>query len=419
MKLRLLLVLAGLGTVAPLATDMYLPSFPELAVDLNASATTIQLTLSAFMLGLAGGQLLLGTLSDRWGRKGLLVAGTAVLAASSVLCAVAPNVEVLVVARLLQGLSGSAGMVVGRAVAADLTHGNETARIYSILAVIGGVAPALAPAAGALIAYGFGWRGIFVVMTGLALLMFLGAVFVVPESLPAGRRHRDGGVGDAARLARGILTDRQFLGYGLIGWFAFGAMFSYISASSFVVQQVLGLSAAVYTLIFGINAAAMTAVGIAGTAVLRRVSPRRVLRVGLVVLASGVTLLVVAALAGLAHPAFVLPGFGLVAVSMSLIIGNATALAVQRARHAAGTALALIGCVQFAVAALVSPLVSLSGEGSIVAMALTMAGCLVLVLLGYSLTRGPEEVDQLSPQRSGDHTHDARAIDPSTGHQRH
>jgi len=186
----LLVVLALLSALAPFATDMYLPAFPTMTGDLNASATSIQLTLTAFFVGLAAGQLVFGPLSDRVGRIRPLVIGSILLILASIATALAPTVAVLIAARFVQGLTGAAGMVVGRAIVSDLAVGKPAARAFSLMMVVSGIAPVVAPFVGSLLVGPIGWRGVLWVVTGLSILMLAAVLLVVRESHPAARRAR-------------------------------------------------------------------------------------------------------------------------------------------------------------------------------------------------------------------------------------
>jgi DHA1 family bicyclomycin/chloramphenicol resistance-like MFS transporter len=184
----LLVVLALLSAVAPVATDLYLPAFPAMTAELQASATAVQLTLTAFLLGLTFGQLMFGPLSDRLGRRRPLIVGALLCVVASVLAATAPNIGVLIAARFAQGFTGAAGMVIGRAVISDLTSGKTAGRAFSLMMIVGGVAPVIAPFAGGMLVDSLGWRGILWVVCAIAVAMLISIVFVVRESHPEKRR---------------------------------------------------------------------------------------------------------------------------------------------------------------------------------------------------------------------------------------
>ncbi|CCW12057.1 multidrug resistance transporter, Bcr/CflA family [Rhodococcus aetherivorans] len=370
--LPMLFGLALLSATAPLATDMYLPGLPVMSESLGTSTVGIQLTLTTFMAGLGVGQLIVGPLSDGWGRRRLLLAGTVVLALSSALCATAPTVEVLIAARLIQGFSGGTGIVLARAVIADRARGNEAARLFSVMMIIGGVAPIVAPLLGGVLLGPIGWRGIFWVLTGLAVLMIVAVLTVVPETLPPERRH-SGGLAMLARNFGTVIGNRRFVGYAATFALGFGAMFSYISASPFVVQEVLGMTPGQFSLIFAANSVGLVAGNIVNTRLIGRFEVRDLLRYGVTQMLTAGVLLVLAVLVADTNRWLVLPLLFLVVSSLGFVMGNATALAQGQVPKAAGTGSAVMGASQFGLAALVSPLVGLGGEDTALPMALAIA----------------------------------------------
>ncbi|WP_308192984.1 MFS transporter [Mycobacterium sp. PSTR-4-N] len=231
-----LAVLALLTAVGPLSVDLYLPTLPAMAGEFGADASRMQLTLLGFMVGMAVGQLV-GPLSDRWGRHRLLIAGTLLSTAAGAACALAPSLEVLVGCRILQGLGGAAGVVLSRAIVADRSEGASAAGAFSLMMIINGAAPIVAPLIGGSVAGIIGWRGIFWILAALSALMVLGATIVLSETCPAAARSERAGAG-----ILGVLGNRSFLGCALTFAFGFSVMFAFISASPFVLQNVLGLS---------------------------------------------------------------------------------------------------------------------------------------------------------------------------------
>ncbi|MFG1921039.1 multidrug effflux MFS transporter [Cryptosporangium sp. NPDC048952] len=387
------LVLALLSAIAPLATDMYLPGFPTMADELGTDAASVQLTLTTFMAGLAIGQLVIGPLSDRWGRRRPLLIGAAVCVIASALCAVAPNVGALIAFRFLQGFAGAAGVVLGRAIVADTVRGAAAARIFSVLMTIGGIAPVVAPLLGGALLGPVGWRGVFVVLTVLALVMLAGSFFVLRESLPASAR-QGGGLAATFRGARTVLSNRQFLGYTLAFVFSFGTLFGYISASPFVLQTVFGLSSGWFSVAFAANAAGVTVASLLNARLVGRFGPRRLLVLGLGSLATWSFLLFVLAVTGTLALWSVLVLLWLTIFSLGFVMGNATSLAIAQTPSAAGTGSAVIGAGQFALAAVVSPLVGLGGEGTAVPMAIVMVVSAVVSVLALAfLTRGATSRD--------------------------
>ncbi|ANP54691.1 DHA1 family bicyclomycin/chloramphenicol resistance-like MFS transporter [Streptomyces griseochromogenes] len=386
------LVLGGLTATPPLAMDMYLPSLPEVTRSLHAPAATVQLTLTACLAGMALGQLVVGPMSDRWGRRRPLLSGLAVYLLATALCAVAPNVETLVAFRLAQGLSGAAGIVIARAVVRDLYDGVAMARFFSTLMLISGLAPIVAPLIGGQILRVTDWRGVFVVLTvvgaALAALVWLR----LPETLPPAERPHSrlrpsgvtpigGGVGEALRAMRGLLADLPFTGYMLTGGFAFAALFAYISASPFVIQEIYGASPQTFSLLFGLNSVGLMIAGqVNGKVLVGRVSLDKVLATGLalIVLATTALLLMTAGAFGEVGLAPVAAALFVLMSAMGLTLPNAQSLALLRTRHAAGSASALLGASSFLVGAVASPLVGVAGERTAVPMALVqLAGALV------------------------------------------
>ncbi|MGX2997563.1 multidrug effflux MFS transporter [Streptomyces sp. JNUCC 64] len=365
------LVLGGLTALPPLSMDMYLPALPQVTGVLGASAATVQLTLTACLAGMALGQLVVGPMSDKWGRRRPLMIGMLVYVLATAACAVAPTVETLIVFRLVQGLAGSAGIVIARAVVRDLYEGVAMARFFSTLMLISGVAPIIGPVIGAQVMRFTDWRGVFWVLAVVGVLLTLLVRFRLPETLEPARRH-GGGVLAALRTMRGLLADKPFAGHTLAGGFSFAALFAYVSASPFVVQEIYGASPQTFSLLFGLNSVGLVIMGqINGRLLVGRVSLDRVLTAGLTVIA-------LAALALLLITAGVFGETGLVPVAtalfvlmsaMGLVLPNTNTLALQRAGHAAGSASALIGTSSFLIGAIASPLVGIAGEDTAVPLA--------------------------------------------------
>ncbi|MFJ9720055.1 multidrug effflux MFS transporter [Streptomyces sp. NPDC101213] len=376
------LVLGGLTATPPLAMDMYLPSLPEVTDALRAPAATVQLTLTACLAGMALGQLVVGPMSDRWGRRRPLLAGLAVYVVATALCALAPTVELLVACRLAQGLSGAAGIVIARAMVRDLYDGVAMARFFSTLMLISGVAPVVAPLIGGQILRVTDWRGVFVVLTAVGLLLAVLVAARLPETLPAAERH-SGGVGEALRSMRGLLADPPFAGYLLTGGFAFAALFAYISASPFVIQEIYGASPQTFSLLFGVNSVGLVVVGqVNGRVLVGRVRLERVLAAGLgvVVLAAAALLLMAAGVFGAVGLVPVAAALFVLMSAMGVVLPNAQTLALLRVRHSAGSASALLGTTSFAIGAVASPLVGVAGEGTAVPMAVVQLAAAVLAV---------------------------------------
>ncbi|MFJ4967635.1 multidrug effflux MFS transporter [Streptomyces sp. NPDC088755] len=371
------LVLGGLTALPPLSMDMYLPALPAVTDALGAPAATIQLTLTACLAGMALGQLVVGPMSDRWGRRGPLLLGMVVYVIATAMCALAPSAGLLIGFRLLQGLAGAAGIVIARAVVRDLYDGVEMARFFSTLMLISGVAPIIAPLIGGQVMRFTDWRGIFVVLTGVGFVLTLVVWKWLHETLEPGSRHT-GGVGEALRTMRGLLADRVFTGYMVTGGLAFAVLFAYISASPFVVQEIYGASPQTFSLLFGLNSVGLIAVGqINGKLLVGRISLDKVLGCGLavIVLSALALLLMTTGVFGEVGLVPVAAGLFVLMSAMGVAMPNTNAQALMRTKHAAGSASALLGTSSFLIGAIASPLVGIAGEDTAVPMALVQVVC--------------------------------------------
>jgi DHA1 family bicyclomycin/chloramphenicol resistance-like MFS transporter len=292
-------------------------------------------------------------------------------ALASLLCALAPSVPVLVVLRLIQGTAGAAGIVIARAVVRDVYEGNDVARFFALTMLVNGLAPILAPLIGGQILRFTSWRGVFLVLTAIGVFLLVASAFGLSETLPPERR-RSGGIGDTLITFRRLAADRLFEGYALSSGLAMGAMFTYISGSPFVLEDIYGISPQAFGLFFGTNALGIVLLGQLSGRLVGRVESRGLLIAGLGIALAGSFLLLAAVLLGLGL-AGVLPGFFLVVASVGLISPNATALALADHAHEAGSASALVGLLSFAIGAAVAPLAGLGGTHTAVPMAVVIA----------------------------------------------
>ena len=349
----LLVALAALAAVAPLATDTYLPAFAQMADDLDVSASSVQLTMTTFLVGVALGQLSIGVLSDRFGRRPLLLWGSVLALVASVCTVVAPALPFLLVARFFQGLGGAAGMVLGRAVISDRSRGITATRALSLVMAIQGIAPVVAPILGGALVDVIGWRGILAVVAGFTGLLVLMVALWVPESLPAERRH-DGGMRILLDGTRELARDHVLV--------------------RLVLSNVLGMGTAPYTAVFGLCGATVTVTIAVAASLVRRFPQTRQVRVGLLTGLVVDVVLAAVCLVRLRGPVDGPERMPLLVVVIALLLvhvvclglsmGNVPAIALDRTGRWAGTGSALLGFIQFVVGGLVSPLVGLTGEAS-------------------------------------------------------
>ncbi|MFD0481444.1 multidrug effflux MFS transporter [Kineococcus sp. GCM10028916] len=381
-----LLPLAVVVGIAPLATDMYIPALPAIAADLGTSTSAVQLSLTAFLVAFAVGQLLIGPISDAVGRRPLLLAGTTAFAVASVVCALAPDPVTLVAARLLQGLAGAAGSVVGRAVVTDVLQGAARARTISSLAAINALGPVLAPLLGAALLLVGEWRLMFVALACLGLVLAASVKLTFRETLPPHRRASGVGLRASAARMGTLLRIPRFSAYLVTSCCATAGFFAYIATSSFVFQSEFGFSEPAYTLVFATNASCM----IASTLVFRRLVRRHdedvLLSIGLSVAAVGSLGVLTAALLG-AGPGPVWACLAVVTGAWGFVITGSATRTQALGQALPGTAAALQGGLAFGVGGLGTPLAGALG-GTAVAMGAVMAsGLTVAVVIQLVATR--------------------------------
>ncbi|WP_415923762.1 multidrug effflux MFS transporter [Streptomyces scabiei] len=382
-RVPLVLILGSLTALGPLTIDLYLPALPQVSVDLQISQAVTQLTLTAFMIGIALGQLVIGPLSDTLGRRRPLLIGLSMYVVAGALCALAPNATVLIGMRLVQGLAGAAGIVIARAVVRDLYDGLGAARLLSSLMLVSGTAPILAPVLGAQLLRLTSWRGVFVALTLLGLVVLAATAILLTETLPAHRRRR-GGLSDTLRTMRDLVADSHFTGYLLTGSLGFAALFAYIAGSSFTLQEVYGASPQTYSLLFALNSIGLVVTGqLNGTLLLGRFPSQRILATGLAVLGAAGTALVLLTTSTHAGLPWIALALFLTACPVGMILPTTTALSLQRAPHAAGSASALLGTTQFLMGAVAPALTGLGGQGTALPMALSVLALALTAALTF------------------------------------
>lgn len=384
---KLTVILGVLAAFGPLSIDMYLPGLPSIAQEFGTETAAAQQTLSIFFVGLALGQVLYGPLADRLGRRQPLLFGCAMYALASVGCALTTSIPSLMALRFLQALGGSAGVVIGRSVVRDLFDPRESARMFSFLVLVMGIAPITAPLIGGQLLVAFGWRAIFLTLGVFGLLCLAMVWFWLEESLPVERRVREG-MGAAVRTYGRLLVDGRFMGFALAGGLASAAMFAYISGSPFVFIELNGVPPQFFGFLFGMNALGLIAASQLNRVLLERYTSLQLLTVALAVTAGSALLLLAITAAGLGGFVGMLVLLFVCIASTGMVGPNATALAMAPYGRQAGSASAVLGATQFMAGALAGALVGILANGTALPMVGTIALCGVgafLVLQGVAL----------------------------------
>ena len=361
------ILLGFLSAVGPLSTDMYLPAFPDIEASLGGRPGTAQITLATWFAGLAIGQVTQGTLSDRYGRRTPLIAGTLLYAVASAGCALAPNLATLATLRFISAFGASASMVIPRAIIRDLADGHAAARLMSRLMLVMGAAPILAPTLGGLILGvappPYGWHAIFWFTTTYGAVGCALVYFLMPDTLAQSHRIKLGMGGIATRFVN-LLQDRTFLAFALTGGFAMFGMFAYIGGSSPVFIQHFGFTPTRYGMLFGASAGMFIVATQINPRILPRFGAPRIIRIALVAYLAAAAFMLVFALAGRGGPLAVVLPIMLALFTMGFIIPNTTVGALSRHATQAGSASALMGTLQFSLAACSGLLVGLLTDGT-------------------------------------------------------
>ncbi len=385
-RLVYVLVLGALTALGPFTVDMYLPAFPLIEADLDVSAAAVQLTLTATMLGFAVGQLFMGPWSDRVGRRLPLILATSVHVAASLGVFLSPSIEWLFVFRVLQGAGAAAGGVVAMAVVRDLFGGLPLVRMLSRLALVSGLAPILAPVVGSQLLLVLPWRGMFAVLALYGLLVVVASAVFIVETLPPARRV-DLGHSTTRERYRALFTDRIFVGVAIIAAMTFSGIFAYLSSSSFLFQDVYGLGAQEYGLLFAINSVGVFA-GVQTSAFLARyIGPQWILAGALTLLALTASAIVLLDRLGGGFAGIVIP-LWLFIFACGLTFPCTQVLALAQHGSEAGTAASLLGALNFGIAGLISPIVGLFGIDNAVPMGTLMgASALVSIIVLWVVVR--------------------------------
>ena len=374
----LVIFLGMLTAITPLATDLYLPALPIMPGELNTTASNIQMTIGVMTFGVAIGQLFGGPISDTMGRKLPLIIGNLLCVISGIICAYAPSIEILLLGRFLQGLTGSVGVVISKAIARDFASGQELTKLFALLMMVNGLAPVLAPLVGGQLLLFTTWRVIFVILALFSTILLVGS-FLFRESLPKEKRIT-GGIGTAVKNYIKLIKDKPFLGQTLIQLFAFGAFFSYISGSSFVYQNIFQLSAQEFSYLFGINSCGIILASAISGRISNVITSKQLLTFSLWQLTIGSLLFLVAML--LEWPLIPVTIILFFTVCTVSLFGSASfSMAMTSYGKMAGSASAILGFASMFAAGIVSPLVGIGGDHTGIPMGITMLVCAALSLL--------------------------------------
>ena len=374
----LVVFLGMLTAITPLATDLYLPALPIMPDELNTTASNIQMTIGIMTFGVAFGQLFGGPISDTMGRKLPLIVGNLLCVISGIICAFAPSIEILLLGRFLQGLTGSVGVVIAKAIARDFASGQELTKLFALLMMVNGLAPVLAPLIGGQLLLFTTWRVIFVILAVFSAILLVGSL-VFRESLPKEKRVT-GGVDVAIKNYITLIKDKPFLGQTLIQLFAFGGFFAYISGSSFVYQNIFNLSTQEFSYLFGINSCGIVLASAISSRVSNIITAKQLLTFSLWQLTIGSLLFLIAMIFEWSLiPVTTILFFTVCTVSL---FGSASfSMAMTNYGKMAGSASAILGFASMFAAGIVSPLVGIGGDHTGVPMGITMLVCAVLSLL--------------------------------------
>ena len=374
----LVVFLGMLTAITPLATDLYLPALPIMPGELNTTASNIQMTIGIMTFGVALGQLFGGPISDTMGRKLPLIVGNLLCVISGIICAFAPSIEILLLGRFLQGLTGSVGVVIAKAIARDFASGQELTKLFALLMMVNGLAPVLAPLIGGQLLLFTTWRVIFVILAVFSAILLAGSL-LFRESLPKEKRVT-GGIGVAVKNYLTLIQDKPFLGQTLIQLFAFGGFFAYISGSSFVYQNIFNLSAQEFSYLFGINSCGIVLASAISSRVSNVITAKQLLTFSLWQLTIGSLLFLIAMIFEWSLiPVTTILFFTVCTVSL---FGSASfSMAMTNYGKMAGSASAILGFASMFAAGIVSPLVGIGGDHTGIPMGITMLVCAVLSLL--------------------------------------
>jgi len=380
---RLALLLGLFSTLGPFTIDMYLPAFPEIVKQFDTTASLVQLSLTACILGLGIGQLVMGSLSDVYGRRNPMLISMAVYVAASFACAFSPNIGLLIAFRFVQGFAASAGIVISRAIARDLYSGHELTKFFSLLMLVSNLGPLVAPVAGSVVLTFTAWIGVFVALALLGIYLWAMTKWGLQETLPVARRVPSN-FAQQLRNFESLLGDRQFVGYMLTQGIMISGAFAYVAGTPFIYQNIYGTSPVGFALLFGSNGISLIIGSQLVGRMAHRVSEHTFLLFGLWLAGlASIAVLVVAIVHGPLF-ALVIPLFFFVA-SIGITSTAAFPLAMESQGHIAGSAAALLGLIPFLIGAVISPLVGIAGEDTAVPLGVIILLTSAAALLSYFL----------------------------------
>lgn len=375
-KLRLIFILALMSSIAPLSTDMYLPALSQVKQSFETSEFLTQLSLASFFVAFALGQLIYGPLSDVFGRKIPALVGIFLFMLSSLFCVIIDNIYVFIILRFFEALGGCAGVVIARAIVNDLFELKEAASIFALMMVFGALAPMLSPSFGGFLIEYFSWHSIFATLFGLGILLFLLIFFALKESAPHLKRQKFSHK-ETLKSYRFVLKDKPFILYVSCASLVLAAMFAYITGSSFVFINFFGLSERDFGLLFGLNALGFVIFANINAKMVRKIDSEKILFYALIIMLISTLILFVNSLIKPNFWLFELSIFTSIAL-LGFIAPNTTTLAMARFKDHSGTASAVLGTSQFALAGVISFIVSAVGANTPVILALIMLICVVL-----------------------------------------
>ncbi|MEZ7792783.1 multidrug effflux MFS transporter [Niallia circulans] len=394
-RLQIAFLLGSLSLLGLFTIDTYLPAFPTIVEQFHTNASLVQVSLTTCLLGLAFGQLIIGPMSDVQGRRKPLLTFLGLYLLSSLICAITPNIYMLIGARFIQGFAAAGGLVISRAVVRDLYSGRELTKFFATLMLIGNLGPIVAPIIGGAILSFANWKVVFLVLTCVGIILTLVVAFKLEETLPVEKRVPSN-IKKVVSNFGSLLKDREFAGYAFTQGFTTAGIFAYVSGISFVYQNIYGVSPQVFSLLFGVNGVGL----IIGTQIvgrLSRFSEKTFLKSGLALSMSASILLVIAILVHAPLVAVAIPIF-LFVTSISIIGTSSFSLAMETKGHMAGSASALLGLLPFLLGSLTAPLVGIGGEHTAVPMGVIIFASSLLAFLSYYILVRKSAVKMNTPK---------------------